>query len=44
MDTWAKLIEEGKEVAAIALDQSSTYDPIDHPILLKKNADLGLPT
>ena len=36
MDSWAKLIEDNQEIAAVAMDQSAAYDLIDHPILLRK--------
>ena len=41
MDTWSKLVEDGKEVAALAMDQSAAYDLIDHEILLQKMQVLG---
>ena len=41
IDTWANLIEENKDIAAIAMDQSAAYDIIDHVILLRKLEILG---
>ena len=41
VDQWSTLVEQGEEVAGIALDQSAAYDVIDHPILLKKMKTLG---
>ena len=42
MDTWTNLIEQGNEIAAIAMDQSAAYDLIDHTILLRKMEKLGI--
>ena len=42
IDTWTNLIEQGNEVAAVAMDQSAAYDLIDHPILLMKMEKLGI--
>ena len=41
IDTWTNLVEDGNEVAIVALDQSSAYDLIDHIILLKKLKIIG---
>ena len=41
MDTWAKLVEDNQEIAAVAMDQSAAYDLINHEILLKKMDILG---
>ena len=41
IDTWTNLVEEGHELAIIALDQSSAYDLIDHAILLNKMKIIG---
>ena len=42
IDTWTNLVENGEEVAAMAMDQSAAYDLIDHPILLRKMETLGI--
>ena len=36
LDTWSEIVENGKEFAAVALNQSSAYNLIDHKILLRK--------
>ena len=36
IDTWSNAIENGDEIAVVALDQSSAYDMIDHKILISK--------
>ena len=41
VDSWTSQVEEGHELAIVALDQSSAYDLIDHPILLQKMKILG---
>ena len=41
MDTWTNKVENGDELAAIALDLSAAYDLIDHNLLLKKMQVLG---
>ena len=41
VDTWAYLLEEGEELASIAIDQSAAYDLIDHPLLINKMKILG---
>ena len=42
MDTWAKMIEDNQEIAAVAMDQSAAYDLIHHEILLSKMEILGI--
>ena len=42
MDSWAKLVEDNNEIAAVAMDQSAAYDLIDHDILLRKMEVLGI--
>ena len=41
VDQWATLVEQGEDIAGIALDQSAAYDVIDHHILLRKMRILG---
>ena len=41
VDQWSTLVEDGVEVAGIALDQSAAYDVIDHKILIGKMKTLG---
>ena len=41
VDQWSTLVEDGVEVAGIALDQSADYDVIDHKILIGKMKTLG---
>ena len=42
MDSWAKLVEDNNEIAAVAMDQSTAYNLIDHDILLRKMEVLGI--
>ena len=41
IDTWTYKVEQGQELAAIALDQSAAYDLIDHYLLIDKMRILG---
>ena len=41
IDTWAYKIENGEELDAITLDQSTVYDLIDHHFLMRKMEILG---
>ena len=40
--TWATRLEEGEYTIALIMDQSMTFNIVDHSILLNKNKMLGL--
>ena len=42
VDTWIYQVEEGQELAALAMDQRAAYDLIDHKLLLEKMTMLGM--
>ena len=42
VDTWTQNMEMGEEAVALAMDQSLTYNLIDHSILIKKLEAISL--
>ena len=42
IESWTTQLESGKESAALIMDQSKSYNLVDHPILLLKLKALGL--